>query len=201
MKTFVNYASLTQRERQKITGAAIIPRPIAWISTRNLNGSINVAPFSFFVMLSPSMLVVSFTKGDTKSKDSFVNIHRTKEAVVNIGDTHLVEAIDNTSQPLDYNESELSLVNLNMLDSQLVDVPFIQEALVSFEVVLHDEMLLDDDGKHSNVVVLKIVGSHINKDIYNEEKGYVTINSPISRLAGAAFGASTPLTYTRKFTK
>lgn len=86
---------------------SVIPRPIAWITTLNEIASVNLAPFSFFNVISPTLLAVSFQKTNDKQKDTFLNLVREKEAVIHIVDESLLEVMDQTSASLAVNESEV----------------------------------------------------------------------------------------------
>lgn len=199
MKTYIDYAEISQAARRKITSAAVIPRPIAWITTVNENGSINVAPFSFFTMISPSILMVSFVQMKDRRKDTFENIMRSKQAVVNIGDISLIEAIDNSSITIPYNESELAYIDVNLGPAKQVMAPLILEAPIAFEVEFLSHEELDDNGSKYDLTLLRILASHINSDLYDSEKHYVRLENPLSRLEGPKYGSSTELEYIRKF--
>lgn len=205
-KYYFDYSSLSKKDRHKISLSSIIPRPIAWITSINENRSINLAPFSFFTVLSSTLLVVSFSKEDKdKYKDTFVNILREKEAVVNIGNIDSLDLIDKSSKPIAYNESEVELLNLNVKDSSKVRTPYLSEALVSFEVTLDNSIdfkYLDSDELENNVVFLRIQAVHIDKSIFNLEKKYIDFEvlDPVSRLNGTNYGKSIKLAYKRNYT-
>src|SRR5262245_32445593 len=89
--------------------ALVTPRPIAWVTTLNEDGSVNAAPFSFFNVFGDSPPLVIFAPGDKACgtpKDSARNAKRTGEFVVNLVDPSVVEAMVRTSASLPYGESE-----------------------------------------------------------------------------------------------
>ncbi|WP_252899125.1 flavin reductase family protein [Lactococcus fujiensis] len=81
MKSF-NVEELDERQIYKLMSGSIIPRPIAWVTTQNRSGLVNVAPFSFFNVVSsqPPLVSIAFTA----KKDTFNNIMATKEAVIHL---------------------------------------------------------------------------------------------------------------------
>jgi flavin reductase (DIM6/NTAB) family NADH-FMN oxidoreductase RutF len=114
----------------------ITPRPIAWVTTLNENGSVNVAPFSFFNALGGDPPIVGFAPGnrdDGSPKDTARNIRLTHEFVVNLVDEATAEAMNRTAASLPYGESELEKANLTAASSSVVAPPRIAQAPASFE--------------------------------------------------------------------
>ncbi|MEO1307767.1 MAG: flavin reductase, partial [Pseudomonadota bacterium] len=92
---FADFATLTPRERYKLLIGAVIPRPIALITTQSLDGVLNAAPFSFFNVFSedPALAVIGLEakRGDDALKDTTCNIQDTGELVINLVDRALAE--------------------------------------------------------------------------------------------------------------
>ena len=91
--------NLDSKTRQKIVQGSVIPRPIAWLTTLNTDNSINLAPFSYFTMLSSTMVGVSIQRVAGKQKDTARNLLRTKEAVIQIPDRSLLKLMDLSAKP------------------------------------------------------------------------------------------------------
>lgn len=199
MKTYFDFSTTDPKVQKKLVQSLIIPRPIAWITSRNENDTINIAPFSFFSMLSPTHLVVSFVKEKGVSKDTLINVLRTKEAIINIGDESLVEEIDHSSISLPYNESELDYIHVNLTAAKKVNVPLIDDAVASLEVIVESNFTLNSNDVVHEVVVFNVIATHISSDMYDESRNHVLLDKPISRLEGAKYGSSDRLKYTRKF--
>ncbi len=200
---FIDFKDLKVSEQRKISQGSVIPRPIAWVSTINENGTINLAPFSYFSQLSPTLLSVSFLKQKGESKHTYLNIMRTKEAVVHISTFDQIDLIDESSMDLNYNESEADILNIEMSDSVLINTPRIKDAPISFEVKLEDTLDFNKSGTdqiENNVVFLRIVGVHLSSEVYDEESGYILIDklNPISRLSGPNYGIIKQIDYKRK---
>lgn len=114
----------------------VTPRPIAWVTTLNENGSVNAAPFSFFNALGASPPIIGFAPGnrdDGSPKDTARNIRRSHEFVVNLVDEATAEAMNRTSAPLLYGASEVESGGLTAVASSVVGPPRIGEAPASFE--------------------------------------------------------------------
>jgi flavin reductase (DIM6/NTAB) family NADH-FMN oxidoreductase RutF len=70
-------AAMSKMDTYKLLASVILPRPIAWVVSRDAAGSVNAAPFSFFNILSsdPPLVAISFSKApDREGKDSLTNI-------------------------------------------------------------------------------------------------------------------------------
>ena len=203
-KTVLDFDLTDAKSRSKILKGSVIPRPIAWISTLNSDGSINLAPFSFFNVISSTLLTVAFQKNQAEKKDTFVNLIREKEAVVHIVDESLIEAMDATSLPLERNQSEIDLIDLTLSPSSKIKTPGIKEALVRFEVKLEQSIALEDfeyQIEEANLVILRVVAAELDDDVYDKEKGYILADKlkPVSRLGGSDYAGINILEFTRKF--
>jgi len=114
----------------------ITPRPIAWVTTLNENGTVNAAPFSFFNALGGSPPIIGFAPGDRDDgspKDTARNIRRSHEFVVNLVDEATAEAMNRTAASLPHGVSELKSAGLTAVASSVVGPPRIGEAPASFE--------------------------------------------------------------------
>jgi flavin reductase (DIM6/NTAB) family NADH-FMN oxidoreductase RutF len=132
MKTFETNGAFS--DNYKFLIGSILPRPIAVISTRNLDGSNNLAPFSFFTAVSASPMIIAFCPMIRSStgalKDTPINIFREKEFVVNIVSEGIIEKINLTSTELPYGEDEFTFAGLTPIDSVIVKAKRIKESLI-----------------------------------------------------------------------
>ena len=90
----IDPAALDTTAIYKLLIGAVVPRPIAWVSTHSRDGILNLAPYSFFTVASrqPPMLAISIgprTGGEPYPKDTLSNIRETKEFVINSVSMHL----------------------------------------------------------------------------------------------------------------
>ncbi|TMH87112.1 MAG: flavin reductase family protein [Betaproteobacteria bacterium] len=129
-------AELAALERYKLLIGLVIPRPIAWISTRSANGVANCAPFSFFNVFSedPPLCVVGINpRSDGALKHSLKNIRRTGEFVVNLVDEATANAMHQSSREYAEDESEFEKAGLAEAPAMLVRHPRIAEAAACLE--------------------------------------------------------------------
>lgn len=135
----VAFQDIEERTRYKMLAALVIPRPIAFISTRSENGVANCAPFSFFNVVSsdPPLLVVNIgTREDGGTKHTLKNILRTKEFVVNLVDEATANGMHIASGEFAEDESEFDKAGLTPVDAKVVKHPRIKESPASFECTL-----------------------------------------------------------------
>jgi flavin reductase (DIM6/NTAB) family NADH-FMN oxidoreductase RutF len=130
-------SELAPLERYKLLIGLVIPRPIAWISTRSANGVANCAPFSFFNVFSedPPLCVVGINPraSDGAIKHSLKNIRRTGEFVVNLVDEASANAMHLSSEEISEDESEFEKASLSEAPAALVQHPRIAEAAACLE--------------------------------------------------------------------
>ncbi|KZP18708.1 hypothetical protein FIBSPDRAFT_956080 [Athelia psychrophila] len=119
--------------------SAIVPRPIALVSSLSSDGVPNLAPFSYFSMVShdPPLLSVSFSLSPRRPKDTRENILATKEFTVNIISEPFVEAANSTAVEAASEADEWAVSGLTRLDSVDVKPPCVRESAVSFECELY----------------------------------------------------------------
>jgi flavin reductase (DIM6/NTAB) family NADH-FMN oxidoreductase RutF len=130
-------SALPALERYKLLIGLVIPRPIAWISTRSENGVANCAPFSFFNVFSedPPLCVVGINPraSDGAMKHSLKNIRRTGEFVLNLVDEATANAMHISSEEISEDESEFEKTGLHEAPAALVQHPRIAEAVACLE--------------------------------------------------------------------
>lgn len=146
-------AELPRLERYKLLIGLVIPRPIAWISTRSENGVANCAPFSFFNVFSedPPLCVIGINpRSDGALKHSLKNIRRTREFVVNLVDEATANAMHISSHEFAEDESEFEKTGLTEAPAALVQHPRIAEAAACLECRL--ERLIEISGTRELVL-------------------------------------------------
>ncbi len=129
-------AGLSAHERYKLLIGLVIPRPIAWISTRSENGVANCAPFSFFNVFSedPPLCVIGINpRSDGAMKHTLKNIRRTREFVVNLVDEATANAMHISSHEYPEEVSEFEQAGLTQAPAVMVQHPRIAEAAACLE--------------------------------------------------------------------
>ena len=168
----------------------IAPRPIAFVSTLNIDGGLNLAPFSFFtgVSSSPPCLVFAVTKkSDGSKKDTLVNIERTGEFVVQTIHEAIASEANETSIELPYGQSEITSTGLNTIPSQWIKTPRIAEALAHMECKLEKLVDIGAGGMGSSTLVIgRILGCHVSHSILLPDQNSIDYKkfNLVSRLGG-----------------
>jgi flavin reductase (DIM6/NTAB) family NADH-FMN oxidoreductase RutF len=119
-----------------LLASIVTPRPIAWVTTLNEDGTVNAAPFSFFNLLGANPPILGFCPGDQEDgrpKDTARNIRRSHEFVVNIVDEATAQAMNLTAATLPYGTEELAHAGLTTAASSTVAPPRIAESPASLE--------------------------------------------------------------------
>lgn len=138
-----DFTGLPVAQRYKLLVALVIPRPIAFVSTRSPEGVDNAAPFSFFNVMGeePPIVVLSMDRrADGSRKDSARNILETREFVANMVDEPLLERMHRCSVAFPPEVSEFAETGLTPVAANRVGAPRIAESPVSFECRLHTHL-------------------------------------------------------------
>jgi flavin reductase (DIM6/NTAB) family NADH-FMN oxidoreductase RutF len=188
----INPTSSTQKDLYKLLIGAIVPRPIAFVSTCGDDGSCNLAPFSFFsgVASNPPSLMFSCANTPSKEKkDTLRNIEERKEFVVNSANEWLIEPLVASAADYPYGVDEMREVGLTPVDSKIVAPPRVQEAAIQFECKLLQLVPVGDGSPGSSTVIIgEIVYAHIREDCYKDGKIPFENYHPVSRLGGLSYG-------------
>ncbi len=180
----INPSSLAPRDRYRLLISTVCPRPIAWISTRAGDGSLNLAPFSFFQALTgtPPLVVVSIGKRQGAPKDTLRNIQETGEFVINLVADELAEKMNITSGEYEAGVNEFELAGLTPAPSEVVKAPRVAESPINMEARLFQFVPIA--GSDYSLVIGEIVCWHV-ADGYLAPDGLVDIARvrPIARLA------------------
>ncbi len=187
----IDPAKTSQRNIYKILSGAIIPRPIAWVSSISEEGITNLAPFSFFNMVGddPPHIMFSTVRTGDKNKDTLNNVLATKQFVVNLATVDLVEKMNNTSANLPSNESEFNFAGLTPAPSVFIKPPRVQESPVSMECELvHHYSLEGHQNGGATIMIGRIVMIHIDESILLDDfKINLRTYKPVARLAGSNY--------------
>jgi flavin reductase (DIM6/NTAB) family NADH-FMN oxidoreductase RutF len=149
--------------------AIVAPRPIGWISTISVTGDLNVAPYSYFNLVSYDPPVVMFA-GDPW-KHSVVNAEATGQFVCNIATLDLLGKMVLTSATLAAGESEFELAELDAAPSTLVKPPRVAAAPCALECEWTETIRIRDrHGEYLQrpLVLGEVIGVHINDEFIDQ---------------------------------
>ena len=151
---------------------SVMPRPIAWVSTIDAQGQTNLAPYSFFNVVSPSPPVLGFSVGprsgkqsqhDYAFKDTLLNIRATGEFVINVVPERLLDQMVRTADLLPHGASEFAHAGLTEMPSATVKPPRVLGAPVAYECTTFDILEI---GQHHWVMGL-VRHVHLDAAIYD----------------------------------
>ena len=171
-----------------------MPRPIAWVSTVDDGGRRNLAPYSFFALVSsaPPTVVVSVGRREGREKDTLVNARTTGELVVNVVGRSLVEAMNASAIESGPEHDEFAFAGVTPVPSRVVRPPRVAEARAHLEArVTQVVAVADDDGTVANhVIFARVVHVHLDDALFTpphrvDARGL----DPVARLAGLAYAA------------
>ncbi|HEY8935329.1 MAG TPA: flavin reductase family protein [Cyclobacteriaceae bacterium] len=151
---------------------SISPRPIAFASTVDKQGNVNLSPFSFFnlVSLNPPMLIFSASRRvrDNTTKHTYENILEVPEVVVNIVNYSMVQQTSLASTEYAKGVNEFVKSGLTPVPSQKVKPPRVAESPVSFECIVRQVIPLAETPGAGNLIIGEIVLAHFNDDVFDD---------------------------------
>lgn len=170
--------------------ACVVPRPIAWVSTRSADGTANLAPFSYFNAVSsdPPVLMFSVTgRHPHGPKDTVRNIEETGAFAVNLVSWELREPMNASCAAVGPEVNEFDLAGVTEAACQIISAPRVAESPVTFECRLHQMIDLpvrpDAAPGTRNVMILGLVeGVHISEAILRDGRVDPTLLKPLVRL-------------------
>lgn len=175
--------------------SAVSPRPIAFASTVDGVGNVNLSPFSFFNVFSanPPILVFSPARRvrDNTTKHTLENILITKEVVINIVNYDMVQQMSLSSTEYPDGVNEFIKSGLTEVASDIVKPPRVQEAPVQFECKVNDVIALGNQGGAGNLVIAEVVKLHIKETVLDAD-GKIDANKidAVARMGGNWYNRS-----------
>jgi len=143
----------------------IVPRPIAWVSTRSSTGIDNLAPFSYFTGVGarpPTLLFCPANRHDGQPKDTMANIMATGDFVVNIVNDALVNQMNATAMDAGADESEFDLAGLETVEAERINVARVKQSPVQMECRLRDLLRVGAGPGGANIVLGDVLLMHID---------------------------------------
>jgi flavin reductase (DIM6/NTAB) family NADH-FMN oxidoreductase RutF len=185
---FFDFGRLAALDGYKILVNTIVPRPIAWVVTLDLEGRVNCAPFSFFNCFAddpPTLAIGVRGRKPGTLNDTGTNIRQTGQFVVNLVDEALLPAMNVTAVEFAHGVDEIDAAGLSTVASLTVRPPRIAGAPVSFEC---ERLISVDLGPTQTVIFGKVLGAHV-RDEAVIDAGRCYIDAPSLGLVSRAYGA------------
>ena len=149
--------------------AIVAPRPIGWISTLNEKGGVNLAPYSFFNLVSYRPHYVMFSSHGRK--DSLRNAEREGEFVCSVATLKLFDQLNKTGASVEPHVDEMQLAELDPRPSQYVKPPHVAQTPAALECRYHQTVALPADNKDSDpyfMVIGEVIGVYIDDKILKD---------------------------------
>jgi len=186
----IDPGTLEPRDAYGLVISCVVPRPIAWVSTRAADGALNAAPYSFFQALTtrpPLVMISGGHRRDGRRKDTRANIEETGEFVVNVVGEDSAQRMVDCSAAFEPEVSEFDEVGLEPAPSVKVAAPRIAECKVAMECRLDRVIEVGHGG--GAMVLGEIVWFHVADDVLNDDGKTVdpTKLKPVGRLGGKLY--------------
>lgn len=187
-----DFAALNPRERYKLLIGAVVPRPIALVTTVDENGTVNAAPFSFFNCLSadPPILALGVEyRPSGAQKDTGRNVRQTLGFTVNIVSDALLEGMNVCAVPFEPGIDELVAAGLTAMPGVKVPCPWIGQAPAAFECRHHTTLGI---GNSREIILGEVVYAHFRADTIDPQKLYVdpAALDAIGRMGGHGYATT-----------
>lgn len=181
-----------KRELHRWLTQIVVPRPIGWISSVDQEGRFNLAPFSFFNVVSSEPPIVAFSivirSREQTHKDTFINVRTTGEFVVNVVTEDLVEAMNITARDYPPGVDEFEQAGLTPKPSKRVKPPCVSETPIHLECRLSQIIPLGEPDKGSNLVLGDVLVIRVEDRILkNPERIDLDLYQPVGRLGGSLY--------------
>uniref|UniRef100_A0A8H7Y5K9 Flavin reductase like domain-containing protein n=1 Tax=Psilocybe cubensis TaxID=181762 RepID=A0A8H7Y5K9_PSICU len=188
---FTKLESLSTKDSYRTLVSAIVPRPIALVSTQAKDGNVpNLAPFSYFSMVShrPPLISISFSLSPRRPKDTRNNILATREFTISIISEGFAEAANSTSVESPADTDEWLISGLTKENSDIVKPPFVRESAVAMEC---EDISVPGSEVPTVTVVLGLIKKlHVREAVLCEDG--ITVDPaklrPVARLGGTTYG-------------
>ncbi|MCE0556994.1 MULTISPECIES: flavin reductase family protein [Motilimonas] len=192
----LDFAKLSPNQIYHTLTQTIVPRPIAWVLSKNAQDTLNLAPFSYFTAISsnPAILMYAVGKKPTgEYKDSATNVELNQELVIHIADTSLAAVVTESASSLPNDESELQLANLthlNLVEFTGSSLPRIEQCKIAFACKLHKVVEMGE--LPMKLMFVEVTRAYLDPQVATlSEDGRHKIDAlaldPLARLGGAEY--------------
>lgn len=186
MKVVFDLGDEASRDNYKLLTGLIVPRPIGWIGTRRADGTKNLAPFSFFNVVSSSPPVVLFSAGSHRDrpKDSATLAEESGEFTVNVVSEDVVQAMSITSGSYSAEDDEFAIAGLTATDGVRVSAPIVEESPANLECTVRQVIEL---GERNRLVIGDVVVIHVREAVLDGTRIDSDALRAVGRMAGSTY--------------
>lgn len=187
----VDPAVLPGRQAHDLLISAIIPRPIAWVSSTDAQGKVNLAPFSMFSMVTwnPATLSISVVnRPDGTPKKTLLNIRETGDFVVNVVSEELAAKMAESAAAPSGNAGKAQALRISLAPSDCVTAPRVLQARVAFECVLDRIVIVGSGADAGNLILGNIKSVYVDDGVMDSRGAVDWLKlRAVGRLGGAKY--------------
>ena len=186
-RMFLESDQLTTPEIYKLLTGGILPRPIAWVSSKDENGVTNLAPYSFFTVASCNPPVLSLTyinSPDKRMKDTLLNLQITGECVVNVVSADQAEQMNQSCANYPPEVSEFDAVGVETVPSHKVAIVGVKASKVRYECRLREVINVSDLPMGGTLTLLDVVAIYVDDAVYQNDQINAELLNVIGKLGG-----------------
>lgn len=191
----IDPAGTDARDVYKLMVGAIVPRPIAFVSSLSASGIRNLAPFSFFTGISANPPVICFSPtvraSDGNTKDTLRNVKETREFVVNVVSETFALQMNVCSAEFPPEVDEFERSGLTPVASRLVKPPRVQESMVNMECRLVQVVEISTKPLGGSLVIGEVLCFHVADEIFEAYRIDPDRLRAIGRMAGPTYARTT----------
>jgi len=169
---------LSSLEAEALINNLVVPRPIAWVTSQDRDGVRNLAPFSYYMVVSRVPLLVMISFGGRK--DTFANIEATREYVINVPTEELAQVMVASSFEFPPHIDEIERLHLDTVPSHSIGVPRLADVRAALECTLHSTQQIGD----SLVAIGQVQWVYIADEVMHEGRVDIDVLKPIGRIGG-----------------
>ena len=169
----INPEDMHVKDRYGLLISVVQPRPIAWVSTLDIQGRPNLAPYSFFTGITAKPMTVCFAPVCNRlgvKKDTLINVETTKEFVVNLTTESNAEKMVQTSGEYPPGDSEFEKAGLTPVPCSVVKAPRVAESPVALECKLNQIVTISEGPLGGNLIIGEVVHIHVDDAVWKDGK-------------------------------
>ena len=168
----VDFATLSAQDAYRWLASTVTPRPIAWVSTRSAQGVDNLAPFSFFQVVSdepPTLLVTINLRDDGSAKDTLNNVQASGELVIQLVNAEQAQWMNQTAEVLPAEVSEFAHCTVPSVPAEQVKALRVRGAPVAFECRAAQILPYPSENPSGYLVFAQVLLAHIDDQVLTEQ--------------------------------
>lgn len=189
-KTSFALEDLKGADGYKLGSGLIVPRPIGWIGSVDADGNTNLAPYSFFNMVSGFPPTFVFSPGNGMRRDTLENVRAVPEFTINIVTDEVVDVMNDTAASLEAGESEFDLPGITAVPSHVVRPPMVGECKATIECVVDTIVPVGDETHGNSLVIGHAVMFHVDDSLLDGTRVDQALLRAVGRHVGNAYSRS-----------